>query len=52
MNEQPYLIPSAPALFEEEIKKSIFITHLAHTPSVGAAKQFVEQVKKARFSAT
>ncbi|MFA0071950.1 YigZ family protein, partial [Vibrio breoganii] len=42
MNEQPYLIPSASALFEEEIKKSVFITHLAHTPSVEAAKQFVE----------
>ncbi|MEC7939556.1 MAG: YigZ family protein [Pseudomonadota bacterium] len=51
MNEQPYLIPSAPALFEEEIKKSIFITHLAHTPSVEAAKQFVEQVKKEHASA-
>ncbi|MCQ6507814.1 YigZ family protein, partial [Vibrio parahaemolyticus] len=25
MNDQPYLIPSAPALFEEEIKKSVFI---------------------------
>lgn len=51
MNEQPYLIPSAPALFEEEIKKSIFITHLAHTPSVEAAKQFVEHVKKEHASA-
>ncbi|MCZ8499445.1 hypothetical protein O9929_21580 [Vibrio lentus] len=46
MNEQFHLIPSASALFEEEIKKSVFITHLAHTPSVEAAKQFVEQVKK------
>ncbi|PML05450.1 YigZ family protein [Vibrio lentus] len=51
MNEQPYLIPSASALFEEEIKKSVFITHLAHTPSVEAAKQFVEQVKKEHSSA-
>ncbi|MCV6069651.1 IMPACT family protein, partial [Escherichia coli] len=41
MNDQPYLIPSAPALFEEEIKKSVFITYLAHTPSVDAAKAFV-----------
>ncbi|CAK1764772.1 YigZ family protein [Vibrio crassostreae] len=51
MNEQPYLIPSASALFEEEIKKSVFITHLAHTPSVETAKQFVEQVKKEHSSA-
>lgn len=45
MNDQPYLIPSAPALFEEEIKKSVFITYLAHTPSVDAAKAFVDQIK-------
>ncbi|MEZ9292046.1 YigZ family protein [Vibrio lentus] len=51
MNEQPYLIPSSSALFEEEIKKSVFITHLAHTPNVEAAKQFVEQVKKEHSSA-
>ncbi len=46
MNDHPYLIPAADAYFEEEIKKSVFITHLAHTPSVEAAKQFV--VKKWR----
>ncbi|MDG3086787.1 YigZ family protein [Vibrio hannami] len=46
MNEQPYLIPSAPAVFEEEIKKSVFITYLAHTPSIDDAKAFVEQIKK------
>ncbi|EHJ9980188.1 YigZ family protein [Vibrio parahaemolyticus] len=45
MNDQPYLIPSAPVLFEEEIKKSVFITYLAHTPSVDAAKAFVDQIK-------
>jgi uncharacterized YigZ family protein len=45
MNEQPYLIPAQPVLFEEEIKKSVFITHLAHTPSVEQAKAFVERVK-------
>ncbi|MCG9680544.1 YigZ family protein [Vibrio sp. Isolate24] len=45
MNELPYLIPAQLALFEEEIKKSVFITQLAHTPSVEAAKAFVEQVK-------
>ncbi|MDF2155039.1 YigZ family protein [Vibrio sp. CAU 1672] len=45
MNDQPYLIPAAAARFEEEIKKSVFITHLAHTPGVEAAKAFVEQIK-------
>ncbi|MEI8672205.1 YigZ family protein [Vibrio sp. SA48] len=45
MNVQPYLIPALPAQFEEEIKKSLFITNLAHTPNVEAAKAFVEQIK-------
>ncbi|CAM3018744.1 YigZ family protein [Vibrio neptunius] len=45
MNDQPYLIPAQLALFEEEIKKSVFITQLVHTPSVEAAKAFVEKVK-------
>ncbi len=45
MNLQPFNIPSAPALFEEEIKKSVFITHLAHTPSIELAKEFVDQIK-------
>ncbi|OXX44518.1 YigZ family protein, partial [Vibrio sp. V07_P2A8T137] len=45
MNEQPYLIPALPTQFEEEIKKSLFITYLAHTPSVDAAKAFVAQIK-------
>ncbi|CAE6878617.1 IMPACT family member YigZ [Vibrio sp. B1FLJ16] len=45
MNDQPYLIPAQPAQFEEEIKKSVFITYLAHTPSIEAAKAFVDQIK-------
>lgn len=45
MNEQAYLIPVLPTQFEEEIKKSLFITYLAHTPSVDAAKAFVMQIK-------
>lgn len=45
MNFLPYLIPSSPVIFEEEIKKSVFITHLAHTSSVEAAKRFVERIK-------
>ncbi|PWI31771.1 YigZ family protein [Vibrio albus] len=46
MSDQPYLIPAAPAQFIEEIKKSTFITYLAHTPDVASAKAFVEQIKE------
>lgn len=42
---EPYLVPAADAGFEEEIKKSRFITYLAHTPSIEAAKAFVQQIK-------
>lgn len=45
MNDKPYLIPEQPVVFEEEIKKSVFITYLAHTPSIALAKAFVEQIK-------
>ncbi|MDV2904191.1 IMPACT family protein [Phytobacter diazotrophicus] len=40
-----WLIPAAPVTFVEEIKKSRFITHLAHTDGVEAAKAFVESVR-------
>lgn len=46
MNVRPYLIPTEPVIFEEEIKKSRFITYLAHTPTIEAAKTFVEQIKQ------
>ncbi|WP_260261656.1 YigZ family protein [Vibrio intestinalis] len=46
MNDKPYLIPADSVTFEEEIKKSIFITHLAHTPSIEQAKQFIEHIKQ------
>ncbi|HAS62837.1 MAG TPA: YigZ family protein [Vibrio sp.] len=46
MNDKPYLIPAAPVIFEEEIKKSQFITYLAHTPTVESAKTFVTDIKK------
>lgn len=51
MNDLPYLIPAIPTQFEEEIKKSVFITQLAHTASVSAAKAFIEQVRKQHSSA-
>ncbi|KNC88693.1 IMPACT family protein [Trabulsiella odontotermitis] len=40
-----WLIPAAPVMVVEEIKKSRFITLLAHTEGVGAAKAFVESVR-------
>lgn len=46
MNDKPYLIPAAPIIFEEEIKKSQFITYLAHTPTMESAKAFVDEIKK------
>lgn len=45
MNTQPYLIPLEPVVAQEEIKKSLFITYLAHTPSHDSAKAFIEQIK-------
>ncbi|QXC57501.1 YigZ family protein [Vibrio mimicus] len=46
MNLQPYLIPADTTQFEEEIKKSLFITYLAHTPGIDSAKAFVEEIKR------
>jgi len=51
MNDLPYLIPESPVEYEEEIKKSVFITQLAHTPSIEAAKFFIESVKFKHASA-
>ncbi|CEO37729.1 elongation factor [Photobacterium kishitanii] len=48
---EPYLIPLQPVIFEEEIKKSHFITYLAHTASIEAAKQFIGEVKSAHSNA-
>ncbi|ENM5899251.1 YigZ family protein [Vibrio mimicus] len=46
MNLQPYLIPAESTQFEEEIKKSLFIIYLAHTPGIDSAKAFVEEIKR------
>lgn len=40
-----WLIPAAPVTVVDEIKKSRFITLLAHTEGVEAAKAFVESVR-------
>ena len=42
---ESWLIPAEPVTFVEEIKKSRFITLLAHTDGVEAAKVFVESVR-------
>lgn len=43
---QPYLIPAALVSISKEIKKSRFITLLAHTCGVSEAKDFIQQVKQ------
>ena len=48
---QPYLIPAAPVTISEEIKKSRFITLLAHTSGVNEAKDFIQQVKLQHLTA-
>ncbi|PSV24531.1 MULTISPECIES: YigZ family protein [unclassified Photobacterium] len=50
-NSEPYLVPTAEVIFEEEIKKSRFITYLAHTPNIEAAKLFVQQIKERHHDA-
>ncbi len=40
-----YLIPKSAVVFEEEIKKSRFITYLQHTEGLAAAKAFWQEVK-------
>ncbi len=45
MNTVSYPIPEAPVVFEETIKKSRFITLLAHTPGRDAAQAFVQRIK-------
>jgi uncharacterized YigZ family protein len=42
---QPYPIPAGPVSVSEEIKKSRFITLLAPTGGVDAAKAFIQQVR-------
>ncbi|CAH9059935.1 IMPACT family member YigZ [Pseudoalteromonas holothuriae] len=39
-----YQIPAASVSYHEEIKKSTFIVHLAHTPNIEDAKAFIKHV--------
>lgn len=43
--DSPYPVPSTSVTFTQEIKKSRFITQLAHTNGIAQAKSFIEQVK-------
>jgi uncharacterized YigZ family protein len=48
---QPYLIPAETISFSEEIKKSRFITFLAHAEGIEAAKAFIDETKKQHTTA-
>ncbi|TMP85940.1 YigZ family protein [Pseudoalteromonas ruthenica] len=41
-----YSYPSEPLSYEEEIKKSTFIVHVAHTPDISAAKDFIADINR------
>jgi uncharacterized YigZ family protein len=45
MPEERYLIPAAVERVEEEIKRSRFITTVAHTPTLDAARAFVASIR-------
>ncbi|MBQ4864088.1 YigZ family protein [Pseudoalteromonas sp. MMG013] len=41
-----YYIPSDTLKFHEEIKKSTFIVHIAHTPTLDDAKAFIKKINE------
>lgn len=41
-----YLIPAKPCRTEIEVKRSQFITFIAHTPSIASAKSFINGLKQ------
>jgi uncharacterized YigZ family protein len=41
----PYFIPNATVRASQEIKRSRFITQLAHTPGITCAKAFIQHIK-------
>lgn len=45
MSLTPYLIPSQPLIWEQEIKKSRFIAYIGHTPSPEEGKAFVDAIR-------
>ena len=45
-NMSAYLVPKSEVIFEEEIKKSRFITYLQKTTGIAEAKAFLEEIKR------
>lgn len=41
-----YKYPAADVFHQEEIKKSTFIVHIAHTPDLDAAKAFIKSIEE------
>ena len=39
-----YRYPAKSVFYQEEIKKSTFIVHIAHTPDLDSAKQFIKMI--------
>ncbi len=46
MSVMPYLIPQAPVVFEETIKKSRFLTYLAPTEGIESAKSYIQSIRQ------
>lgn len=40
-----YNYPAAPVFYQQEIKKSTFIVHIAHTPDLASAKAFIREIE-------
>jgi len=40
-----YKYPADAVFHQEEIKKSTFIVHIAHTPDLAAAKAFIKSIE-------
>lgn len=45
-NMSAYLVPKSAVIFEEEIKKSRFITYLQRTTGIAEAKAFWKEIKR------
>jgi len=41
-----YKYPAADVFHQEEIKKSTFIVHIAHTPDLNSAKKFIKSIEE------
>lgn len=45
-NLAPYDVPAQSVTHQEEVKRSVFIAYIAHTPCLKSAKAFVNQIKE------